>query len=118
MNPVPLMKLVEIVRGLPTSQATVDTVMELAKRFGKTTIGARDIPGFIVNRCARPYYGEALAMLAEGRSAAEIDAAMVAAGTLQPVAQDLTRRTLFARAARPDALAVLEDVRRWGWASG
>src|SRR6476646_8982064 len=50
MNPVTLMKLVEIVRGLPTSQATVDTTMALAQRFGKTTIGARDIPGFIVNR--------------------------------------------------------------------
>ncbi|HEX7837273.1 MAG TPA: 3-hydroxyacyl-CoA dehydrogenase NAD-binding domain-containing protein, partial [Kofleriaceae bacterium] len=49
MNPVPVMKLIEIVRGLPTSQATYDTVVELAQRFGKTTIGARDIPGFIVN---------------------------------------------------------------------
>src|SRR3979409_2541339 len=44
MNPVPVMKLVEIVRGLQTAQATYDAVIELAHRFGKTTIGARDIP--------------------------------------------------------------------------
>lgn len=74
MNPVPLMKLVEIVRGLPTSQATVDTVMDLAKRFGKTTIGARDIPGFIVNRMLLPLLNEACYGLYEGLgTAADID---------------------------------------------
>jgi 3-hydroxybutyryl-CoA dehydrogenase len=74
MNPVPLMKLVEIVRGLPTSQSTVDTVMELAKRFGKTTIGARDIPGFIVNRMLLPLLNEACYGLYEGLgTAADID---------------------------------------------
>ncbi len=74
MNPVPLMKLVEIVRGLPTSQATVDTVTELAKRFGKQTIGARDIPGFIVNRMLIPLLNEACYGLYEGLgTAADID---------------------------------------------
>ncbi len=74
MNPVPVMKLVEIVRGLPTSQATVDTVMDLAKRFGKTTIGARDIPGFIVNRMLIPLLNEACYGLYEGLgTAADID---------------------------------------------
>ncbi len=74
MNPVPLMKLVEIVRGLPTSQGTVDTVMDLAKRFGKTTIGARDIPGFIVNRMLLPLLNEACYGLYEGLgTAADID---------------------------------------------
>ena len=74
MNPVPLMKLVEIVRGLPTSQATYDTVVELAKRFGKTTIGARDIPGFIVNRMLIPLLNEACYGLYEGLgTAADID---------------------------------------------
>ena len=74
MNPVPLMKLVEIVRGLPTSQATVDTVVDLAKRFGKTTIGARDIPGFIVNRMLIPLLNEACYGLYEGLgTAADID---------------------------------------------
>jgi 3-hydroxybutyryl-CoA dehydrogenase len=74
MNPVPVMKLVEIVRGLPTSQATYDTVVELAKRFGKTTIGARDIPGFIVNRMLIPLLNEACYGLYEGLgTAADID---------------------------------------------
>ena len=74
MNPVPLMKLVEIVRGLPTSQTTYDTVIALAKRFGKTTIGARDIPGFIVNRMLIPLLNEACYGLYEGLgTAADID---------------------------------------------
>jgi len=74
MNPVPLMKLVEIVRGLPTSDATNETVTELAHRFGKTTIGARDIPGFIVNRMLIPLLNEACYGLYEGLgTAADID---------------------------------------------
>jgi 3-hydroxybutyryl-CoA dehydrogenase len=71
MNPVPVMKLVEIVRGLPTSQETYDTVVELARRFGKTTIGARDIPGFIVNRMLIPLLNEACYGLYEGLGTAE-----------------------------------------------
>jgi len=66
MNPVPVMKLVEIVRGLQTGQATYDTTVELAQRFGKTTIGARDIPGFIVNRMLIPLLNEACYGLYEG----------------------------------------------------
>src|SRR5689334_17382222 len=74
MNPVPLMKLVEIVRGLPTSDLTYQTTIELAQRFGKTTIGARDIPGFIVNRMLIPLLNEACYGLYEGLgSAADID---------------------------------------------
>jgi 3-hydroxybutyryl-CoA dehydrogenase len=74
MNPVPLMKLVEIVRGLPTSDETATTVTELAKKFGKTTIGARDIPGFIVNRMLIPLLNEACYGLYEGLgTAADID---------------------------------------------
>jgi 3-hydroxybutyryl-CoA dehydrogenase len=74
MNPVPLMKLVEIVRGLPTSDETANTVTELAKRFGKTTIGARDIPGFIVNRMLIPLLNEACYGLYEGLgTAGDID---------------------------------------------
>ena len=74
MNPVPLMKLVEIVRGLPTSDATCATTTELAQRFGKTTIAARDIPGFIVNRVLIPLLNEACYALYEGLgSAADID---------------------------------------------
>jgi len=74
MNPVPVMKLVEIVRGLPTSDATYNTTVELAKRFGKNTIGARDIPGFIVNRMMMPLINEACYGLYEGLgTSADID---------------------------------------------
>jgi len=71
MNPVPLMKLVEIVRGLPTSDPTNDTVTTLAKRLGKITIGARDIPGFIVNRMLIPLLNEACYGLYEGLGTAD-----------------------------------------------
>ena len=66
MNPVPLMKLVELVRGLPTSDDTFRTTEELAHRFGKTTIAARDVPGFIVNRVLIPLLNEASYGLYEG----------------------------------------------------
>lgn len=66
MNPVPLMHLVEVVRGLPTSDETYATTVALAERFGKTTILARDIPGFIVNRVLIPLINEACYALYEG----------------------------------------------------
>ncbi len=65
MNPVPVMKLVEVVRGLPTDDATYETTVALARRFGKTTIAARDIPGFIVNRVLIPLLNEACFALFE-----------------------------------------------------
>jgi len=71
MNPVPLMQLVEVVRGLPTDDATFDATVELAKRLGKTTISARDIPGFIVNRVLIPLLNEACYALYEGLGTAE-----------------------------------------------
>jgi 3-hydroxybutyryl-CoA dehydrogenase len=71
MNPVPVMKLVEIVRGLPTSQETLDTTVALARDMGKTTIAARDIPGFIVNRILIPMLNEACFALYEGLGTAE-----------------------------------------------
>jgi len=74
MNPVPLMKLVEVVRGLATSNETFDATVALAQLFGKTTIAARDIPGFIVNRVLIPLLNEACYALYEGLgSAADID---------------------------------------------
>jgi 3-hydroxybutyryl-CoA dehydrogenase len=71
MNPVPLMKLVEVVRGLPTSDETYQTTVKLAERFGKTTIAARDIPGFIVNRVLIPLLNEACYALYEGLGTVE-----------------------------------------------
>jgi 3-hydroxybutyryl-CoA dehydrogenase len=79
-NPAPVMKLVELVAHPGTSAAALTLARTLAEGAGKVVIACADRPGFIVNRCARPYYGEALALLEEGRPAAEIDAAMVAAG--------------------------------------
>jgi 3-hydroxybutyryl-CoA dehydrogenase len=74
MNPVPLMKLCEIVRGLPTSDATNQAITALAHKFGKTTVAARDIPGFIVNRMLIPLLNEACYGLYEGLgSAVDID---------------------------------------------
>src|SRR6185369_417583 len=66
MNPPPLMKLVEIVRGLPTSEATYQTTRGLAERLGKQTVTSRDIPGFIVNRILMPMLNEACFALYEG----------------------------------------------------
>ena len=71
MNPVPLMKLVEIVRGLPTSDETYAATVALAERVGKTTIAARDIPGFIVNRMLIPLLNEACYGLYEGLGTAD-----------------------------------------------
>ena len=71
MNPVPVMKLVEVVRGLATGDATYEATIALARRFGKTTIAARDIPGFIVNRVLIPLLNEACYALYEGLGTAE-----------------------------------------------
>ncbi|MEE4120838.1 MAG: 3-hydroxyacyl-CoA dehydrogenase NAD-binding domain-containing protein [Paracoccaceae bacterium] len=78
-NPAPVMKLVEVI--LPAGGAHLAPALEETLRgWGKTPVRAPDSPGFIVNRCARPFYGEALALLEEGTAAASVDAAMVAAG--------------------------------------
>lgn len=73
-NPAPLMKLVEIVRGAQTSNETVRTATAVAAKMKKTPVVCRDTPGFIVNRIARPFYGEALRLLGDQiASAEEID---------------------------------------------
>jgi len=77
MNPVPIMQLVELIRGLATSDETFGTVDAIAKRMGKTTVEARDMPGFIVNRVLMPYINEAAQALYEGIGTVEdIDVAM------------------------------------------
>ncbi len=65
MNPVPLMKLVELIRGLPTSDETYDAACALVQRLGKQTVVSRDIPGFIVNRVLMPLCNEACFTLYE-----------------------------------------------------
>ncbi len=76
-NPAPLLPLVEIVAGYSSDQQVVKNVQDLVDTWGKTTVQAKDTPGFIVNRVARPFYGEALRILEEGiADAATIDWAM------------------------------------------
>ncbi|MCH2043688.1 MAG: 3-hydroxyacyl-CoA dehydrogenase NAD-binding domain-containing protein [Saprospiraceae bacterium] len=65
-NPAPLMKLVEIIPAVQTSQASLDKARALIDSWKKVTVLAKDTPGFIVNRVARPFYGEALRILEEG----------------------------------------------------
>ena len=79
-NPAPVMRLVELIPHTGTTKQALTTARALTEAAGKTVIQCADRPGFIVNRCARPYYGEALAMLEEGRAPQDIDAAMRAAG--------------------------------------
>ena len=79
-NPAPAMRLVELIAPPGCDAAAVDLARRTVEATGKTVIPCPDRPGFIVNRCARPFYGEALALLEEGRAATEIDAAMLTAG--------------------------------------
>lgn len=65
-NPAPLMKLVEVIPSIQTSQETLKTAVETIKNWGKFVAVAKDTPGFIVNRVARPFYGEALRIYEEG----------------------------------------------------
>ncbi|MBU6340521.1 MAG: NAD(P)-binding domain-containing protein [Bacteroidetes bacterium] len=65
-NPAPLMRLVEIIPAIQTNPDVIDRARQMINSWGKTTVLAKDTPGFIVNRVARPYYGESLRMLDEG----------------------------------------------------
>ncbi len=76
-NPVPVMKLVEIIQGLGTSEETKETILELAKALGKTPVEVEEAPGFVVNRILIPMINEAVGILADGVADAEgIDNAM------------------------------------------
>jgi len=66
MNPVPLMQLVEVVKGLGTSEATTNTIVELSKKLGKTAVVVNDSPGFVSNRVLIPMINEAIYCLQEG----------------------------------------------------
>ncbi|NVO07624.1 MAG: 3-hydroxyacyl-CoA dehydrogenase, partial [Rhodoferax sp.] len=80
-NPVPLMKLVEVVSGLQTEAAVAEAIFALSQAWGKVAVHARSTPGFIVNRIARPYYAETLALLQEQvAKPAVLDACLRGAG--------------------------------------
>src|SRR5690606_37785061 len=77
MNPVPLMQLVELIRGIATDEPTFETVRQLAEQLGKTTATAEDFPAFIVNRILLPMINEAVYTLYEGvGTVSSIDTAM------------------------------------------
>jgi 3-hydroxybutyryl-CoA dehydrogenase len=80
-NPVPAMKLVEVIAGLATSREAASRAAELAARWGKTVVRSAATPGFIVNRIARPFYAEAWRLREENAAAPEvIDAVLTGAG--------------------------------------
>jgi 3-hydroxybutyryl-CoA dehydrogenase len=83
-NPPPLMALVEVIQGDRTSAATIDKATALMKAMGKTAARAKDTPGFIVNRIARPFYNEGLRLLGDGDASVEnIDRIMRLAGNFR-----------------------------------
>lgn len=80
-NPAPLMKLVEVIPAVQTESGLAQTAAEMTRSWGKTPVIAKDTPGFIVNRVARPFYGEAIRILEESiADAATIDWAMTELG--------------------------------------
>ncbi|MBM3430077.1 MAG: 3-hydroxybutyryl-CoA dehydrogenase [Bacteroidetes bacterium] len=80
-NPAPLMPLVEVIPAVQTDKSTCDEAVDLMKSWGKTVVVCKDTPGFIVNRVARPFYGEALRIYEEGiADFATIDWAMTEIG--------------------------------------
>ncbi|NOX63871.1 MAG: 3-hydroxybutyryl-CoA dehydrogenase [Chloroflexi bacterium] len=80
-NPAHIMKLVEVIRGDMTADETIETGLAFARELGKTPVLCQDTPAFIVNRVARPFYGEALRMLGEGQADVEtIDRLMESIG--------------------------------------
>ena len=108
MNPVPIMKLVEVIRGVATSEPTYQSVVALAARLGKEVVTANDYPGFIVNRILMPMINEAAFALMEGvASAVDIDAAM-RLGTNQPMGP----LTLADFIGLDTCLAILEVMHR------
>lgn len=77
MNPVPVMKLVEVIRGYATSDAVTKTVMKLSEKLGKTPVEVNDYPGFVANRVLMPMINEAITTLFEGvAGVVEIDTVM------------------------------------------
>ena len=78
MNPVPIMKLVEVIRGKATSNETTDTIMDLSRKLSKVPVEVNDAPGFVANRILMPMINEAILTLEEGVSGVEeIDTVMI-----------------------------------------
>lgn len=131
-NPVDRMQLVEVIRGEKTSDATVVTLVALAKRVGKTPIVVKDCPGFLVNRILFPYLNEAMLLLEEGAEPRSIDKVASDFGmpmgpiTLSDVvgldtalyAGQVVNRAFKDRARENQILATLVNAKRLGQKSG
>jgi 3-hydroxybutyryl-CoA dehydrogenase len=85
MNPVPMMKLVEVIRGLATSDETTDAVVELTRELGKTPVEVNDFPGFVSNRVLMPMINEAVFSLMEGVAEAEAIDTVMKLGMAHPM---------------------------------
>ncbi|MGA9245494.1 MAG: 3-hydroxybutyryl-CoA dehydrogenase [Silvibacterium sp.] len=107
-NPVPVMKLVEVIRGLATSQETYDTVKGLAERLGKTPVEVNDAPGFVSNRVLMPLLNEALFAVMEGVATPEAIDEVFKLGMAHPMGP-LTLADFIGLDVCLDIMRVLED---------
>ena len=108
MNPVPMMQLVEIIRGLATSQATYDTVRDTTAKLGKTPVEVHDAPGFVSNRVLLPMINEAVFALHEGVGTAEAIDQVMKLGMNHPMGP-LALADLIGLDVCLDILRVLHD---------
>ncbi len=108
MNPVPVMKLVEVIRGLATDQATYDVVEAAARRMGKTPVEVHDSPGFVSNRVLLPMINEAVFCLFEGVGEAEAIDQVMKLGMNHPMGP-LALADLIGLDVCLDILRVLDD---------
>ncbi len=107
-NPVPVMKLVEVIRGLATSQTTYDTVKALSERLGKTPVEVNDAPGFVSNRVLMPLLNEAMFAVMEGVATAEAVDEVFKLGMAHPMGP-LTLADFIGLDVCLDIMRVLED---------
>jgi 3-hydroxybutyryl-CoA dehydrogenase len=107
-NPVPVMKLVEVVRGLATSRATFEAVRDLAARLGKTPVEVNDAPGFVSNRVLMPLLNEAMFAVMEGVARAEAVDEIFKLGMAHPMGP-LTLADFIGLDVCLDIMRVLED---------
>jgi 3-hydroxybutyryl-CoA dehydrogenase len=107
-NPVPVMKLVEVIRGLATSQATFDTVRDLALKLEKTPVEVNDAPGFVSNRVLMPLLNEAMYTVMEGVATAQAVDEVFKLGMAHPMGP-LTLADFIGLDVCLDIMRVLQD---------
>lgn len=107
-NPVPVMKLVEVIRGLATSQQTFDTVKTMAEKLGKTPVEVNDAPGFVSNRVLMPLLNEAMYAVMEGVATAEAVDEVFKLGMAHPMGP-LTLADFIGLDVCLDIMRVLQD---------